>query len=131
MSYDPSVFREVSVNLGKRHSALLSLLSTSMADCLLIQEPPWTILTTLHSDSNPVSISCHCALHHPAWSSLAPPPLYVANNHGPYVMIYWRCSLPFSFSLAPISQFYFLLSIDILASNFSLKLVNFYHHVPW
>ena len=130
MSYDPSVFRVVSVNLGKRHSALLSLLSTSTVDCLLIQEPPWTISTPLHSDSDPAGIVHRQAVHHPAWSSLAPPPPYVALNHGPHVMIYWFHSLPFSFTLALGPQFYFFLSVDVLAPHFSLRLLNFYHHVP-
>ena len=130
MSHDPSVFRVVSVNLSKRHSALLSLLSTSTVDCLLIQEPLWTISTPLCSDSDPDGVARHRAIHHPTWSSLAPPPPYVVTNHGPHVMIYWRRSLPFSFSLAPIPQFYFLLCIDVTTLGFSIWLVNFYHHVP-
>ena len=130
MSHDPSMFHVVSVNLSKCHSALLSLLSTSTVDCLLIQEPPWTISTPLHSDSDLASVAHHCALHYPAWSSIALPPPYVASNHCPYIMIDWQCSLPFSFLIAPVSQFYFLLSVDVSAPNFSLRLVNFYHHVP-
>ena len=130
MQHDPHSFHMVSVNLGKCHAALLSLLSTSSADCLLIQEPPWTISTPLHSDSDPTGTPRYQALHHPGWSFLAPPPPYVALNHGPHVMIYWCRSLPFSFTLAPTIQTYFLMGVDIMAPGFSLRLFNFYHHVP-
>ena len=96
MSHDPLSFHVMSVNLGKRHAALLSLLSTSSADCILIQEPPWTISTPLRSDSDPMGVLRYQAICHPAWSCLFPPPPYVALNHGPHVMIYWRSSLPFT-----------------------------------
>ena len=130
MSHDPLSFHVMSVNLGKRHAALLSLLSTSTADCILIQEPPWTISTPLRSDSDPAGVSRYQPLRHPAWSCLFPPPPYVALNHGPHVIIYWCSSLPFSFCLAPMPQLYFLMGVDVSAPGFSLRLVNFYHHVP-
>ena len=65
MQHDPLSFVVMSVNLGKCHMALLSLLSTSSVDCILIQEPPWTISTPLHSDLDPSGIPHHQALHHP------------------------------------------------------------------
>ena len=130
MSHDPLSFRVMSVNLGKRHAALLSLLSTSSADCILVQEPLWTISPPLCSDSDPAGVPRYQALRHPAWSCLFPPPPYFALNHGPHVMIYWRSSLPFSFTLASGSQLYFLMSVNILAPGFFLCVFNFYHHVP-
>ena len=54
----------------------------------------------------------------------------VALNHGPHVMIYWHSSLPFTFMLTPLPQFYFLMGVDISAPDFSLQIFNFYHHVP-
>ena len=130
MQHDPHSFHMVSVNLGKCHAALLSLLFTLSTDCLLIQEPPWTISTPLCSDSDPTGIPQYQALHHPGWSFLAPSPPYVTLNHGPHVMIYWHCSLPFSSTLTPTVQTYILMGVDIVAPGFSLCLLNFYHHVP-
>ena len=120
----------VSANVGKCHSALLSLLSTSSADCILVQEPAWTITPPLQSDSDLAGVPCYHALHHPSWSFLVPPPPYVACNHGPHVMVYWYHLLPFSFSLAPIPNSYCLLGIDVSSTDFFLWIINFYHHMP-
>ena len=34
------------------------------------------------------------------------------------------------FTLVPMTQTYFLMGVDVMAPGFSLRIFNFYHHVP-
>src|SRR5579863_10546165 len=81
----------LSVNLGRRHSALEDLLQSSPFQILLIQEPSWVTLTNDRSDSIPTGLQHYGTAKHSAWTTFLPP--LDPNNTRPRVAIFVRNSL--------------------------------------
>src|SRR5487761_1223243 len=72
MSEHPSI---LSVNVGKRHASHESILQTSSADILLIQEPAWFNLVPSRSDYNPDGTPSWGTCRNDMWEVYLPPRL--------------------------------------------------------
>ena len=121
----------LSVNTGKRREMLTALLQLTFADILLIQEPAWSAIIPERSDMDPEGKSRYGEVCHPKWTALAPLPPYHPAFKGPHVMIYCRTEVLSTLSIAIVPSFntYHSLMIDLAGEAFSLRVLNFYHHV--
>jgi hypothetical protein len=63
----PEIFTILSANMNWSNYKLISLLETTDASCLLIQEPWWGPLVPLCLDSNPNGHPCFGTVKHPLW----------------------------------------------------------------
>jgi Endonuclease-reverse transcriptase len=120
----------LSVNMNRSNPKLISLLQSSPADCILVQEPWWGNLVPQRSDDDPDGVPTLGTVSHPAWSALTPD-LSASPDGAPRVITFIRKSLTASCSVTPITNlsFYNLLGISLRSPSFSLILINFYHHV--
>src|SRR5579863_6307936 len=119
----------LSANLGRRHSALETLLQSSPAHILLIQEPSWVSLVPEHSDSDPTGIPVYGTARHRDWVAFLPPP----SPDRPRVATFIRSSLVRSWAITtypPFSSYTGLGLIVTLPDHTDpILLLNFYHHV--
>jgi hypothetical protein len=120
----------LSVNMNRSNFKLTSLLQSTSADCVLVQEPWWGSLVPRHSDTDPEGDPSFGTVSHPAWSTFTPPLLSSPDSH-PRVITFICKRLSASLSVALITDlsFYDLLGISLRSPSFNLTIINFYHHV--
>jgi Endonuclease-reverse transcriptase/Reverse transcriptase (RNA-dependent DNA polymerase) len=120
----------LSVNMNRSNYKLISLLQSSSADCILVQEPWWGNLVPQRSDHDPDGVQTLGTVSHPAWSVFMPSLSTSPDGH-PRVITFIRKSLVASCSVTPIPDlsFYDLLGISLRSPSLNLILINFYHHV--
>jgi endonuclease/exonuclease/phosphatase (EEP) superfamily protein YafD len=119
----------VSVNINRSNFKLTSLLQTSTADCILVQEPWWGNLVPRRSDTDPDGDPAWGTVAHPGWTVFTPDLSTSPDGH-PRVLTFVRKSLTASCSVTPIAlSHYDLLGLSLRSSGFHLLLLNFYHHV--
>jgi Endonuclease-reverse transcriptase len=120
----------LSVNMNRSNFKLASLLQTTTADCILVQEPWWGNLIPSHSDTDPKGDPTLGTVAHPGWTVFQPNVSSSLDGH-PHVLTFVCKSLAGSCSVTPISNLadYDLLGLSIHSSRFNLIIINFYHHV--
>jgi Reverse transcriptase (RNA-dependent DNA polymerase)/Endonuclease-reverse transcriptase len=122
----------ISVNMNRSNFKLTSLLQTTSANCVLVQEPWWGNLIPRHSDTDPDGDPALGTVSHPAWTVFTPNLSSSPDGH-PRVLTFVRKSLAASCSVTPIGDLadYDLLGLSLRSSRFNLIIINFYHHVRW
>jgi Endonuclease-reverse transcriptase len=119
----------LSVNINRSNFKLTSLLQTTAADCILVQEPWWGNLVPRRSDMNPDGDPTLGTVAHPGWTVFTPDLSSSPDGH-PWVLTFIRKSLTASCSVTPIDLVHYdLLGLSLRSSGFNLILINFYHHV--
>jgi hypothetical protein len=120
----------LSVNMNRSNFKLASLLQTTSADCILVQEPWWGNLIPRHSDTDPDGEPVLGTVSHLAWTVFTPNLSSSPDGH-PRVLTFVRKSLMASCSVTPLGNLavYNLLGLSIDSPRFHLIVINFYHHV--
>jgi Endonuclease-reverse transcriptase len=120
----------LSVNMNRSNFKLTSLLQSSFADCILVQEPWWGPLVPKRSDTDPDSELSFGTVSHPAWTAFTPSISGSPDGH-PRVITFFRKRLLASCSVTPIADlsFYDLIGLSLRSPSLNLSLINFYHHV--
>jgi endonuclease/exonuclease/phosphatase (EEP) superfamily protein YafD len=118
------------VNMNRSNFKLTSLLQSTTADCLLVQEPWWGALIPQCSDTDPDGCPAFGTIAHPAWSAFTPPSSSSPDGH-PWVITFLRKRLLASFTVTPSPDLssYNLLGLTLASPSFHLTIINFYHHV--
>jgi endonuclease/exonuclease/phosphatase (EEP) superfamily protein YafD len=120
----------LSVNMNRSNFKLTSLLQSTTADCLLVQEPWWGALIPQRSDTDPDGCPTFGTVAHPAWTAFTPPSSSSPDGH-PQVVTFFRKRLLASLTVTPSPDLssYNLLGLTLTLPTFHLTLINFYHHV--
>ena len=120
--------RILSANMNCQPDALISLLETTDAHILLIQEPSWGRLVPKKSDTDPEGIEVKGTCSHPKWRTILP--ITMANDPSPHVAIFLRTNLTDSitYSIIPDTNSYSCLGIR-LDTEIPIFIINYYHHV--
>jgi Endonuclease-reverse transcriptase len=120
----------ISVNMNRSNFKLTSLLQSTSADCVLVQEPWWGNLIPWRSDSDLDGDPTLGMVSHPVWSVFTPNLSSSLDGH-PQVITFIHKSLSASCSVTPIGDltFYDLLGLSLHSPSFNLIIINFYHHV--
>jgi hypothetical protein len=119
----------LSANMNHSNHKLITLLETSDATCLLIQEPWWGPLVPHHSNTDLDGEPSFDTVAHPNWTAFSPPvsgePLH------PRVIIFIRKDLLTSITVIPIPNLlhYDLLGLTLEGHSFKIHILNFYHHI--
>src|SRR5579863_1967670 len=125
----PESLTLLSANLGRRHSALETLLQSTPAHILLIQEPSWISLVPEHSDSDSTGVPVYGTACHADWITYLPPP----SPDRPRVATFIRSSLVHSWVITTYAPFSSYSSLGLLLTHPDhpdpILLLNFYHHV--
>src|SRR6267142_1075296 len=87
----------LSVNVRKSHKDLETILETTLADILLVQEPSWVRLVPLRSDTDPLGVETQGSVNHPKWNALFPPLAGPTPDSRPLVTTFLRKSSTHSF----------------------------------
>src|SRR6267142_2461460 len=103
----------LSVNVRKSHKDLETILETTLADVLLVQEPSWVCLVPLRSDTNPLGEDTRGSVNHPKWNALFPPMAGTAPTSCPLVTIFLCKSSTHSFIVSILPSFSSLTSLGI------------------
>jgi hypothetical protein len=82
------------------------------------------------SDHNPEGNKCLGTVYHPHWMTFAPFP-DPSPDHHPHAIIFIHKLLLSTLTVTPIAGFshYDLLGLLLKGPNFTLQILNFYHHV--
>jgi hypothetical protein len=120
----------LSVNINRSNPKLISLLESTTADCVLVQEPWWGTLIPRRSDTDPEGDPSYGTVSHPAWTAFVPG-LSSSPDHQPRVITFVRKQILRSCPVTPIGDlsFYDLLGLSFRSHGFTLTIINFYHHV--
>jgi hypothetical protein len=120
----------LSVNMNRSNHKLISLLESTSADCILVQEPWWGSLVPRRSNTDPDGDPSFGTVSHPAWTTFTPT-LSSSPDLRPRVITFVRKDTLRSCSVTPITDlsFYDLLGLSFRSQDFSLTVINFYHHV--
>ena len=118
----------LSANMNRQPDALISLLETTDAHILLIQEPSWGRLVPKKSDDDPDGIPVRGTCSHPKWRTILP--ITAATDPAPHVAIFLRSDFTSSvtYSITPHMNSYFCLGLR-LDTDDPIILINYYHHV--
>ena len=118
----------LSANMNRQPDALISLLETSTAHILLIQEPSWGRLVPKKSDTDPEGIEVKGTCSHPKWRTILP--VTTHDDPHPRVAIFLRSDITDSltYSILPDANSYTCLGIR-LNTDTPIFIINFYHHV--
>ena len=118
----------LSVNINRQRDTLLTILETTDASILLIQEPSWGRLVPKKSDDDPDGVEVKGTCNHPQWRMILP--LSSPSDPIPHVAIFLHSSLTSSltYSIIPAMNSYTCLGIQIDMDN-PLAIINFYHHI--
>jgi hypothetical protein len=126
----PDALLMMLVNVGHSLATLTTLLASSTADILLIQEPYWGPLVPCHSDTDPNGVPVNGTVGHPKWDTFHP---MLHLTEYPRVATFVRRAASRSFWVVPntLIDEYFALALSFhLPHPFPvLMVVNFYHHV--
>ena len=115
-------------NMNRQSDALISMLETTDASILLIQEPSWGRLVPKRSDEYPDRIEVKGTCSHPWWQTILP--TTSKDDPVPHIAIFLRSDLTNSltYSILPDMNSYVCLGL-CLDTNTPLFIINFYHHV--
>lgn len=118
----------LSANMNRQPNALISILVTTDASILLIQEPSWGRLVPKKSDDNPEGVKVKGTCAHPQWCTILP--LTSPTDPDPHITIFLCSDLTntLTYSILPAMNSYTCLGIR-LNTETPLTLINFYHHV--
>ena len=118
----------LSANMNRQPDALISMLETTDAHILLIQEPSWGRLVPKKSDDNPDGIEVKGTCSHPRWRTILP--ITSATDPPPHVAIFLRSDLTdtLTYSIIPTTNSYSCLGIR-LDTDTPIFIINYYHHV--
>ena len=118
----------LSANMNRQPDALTSLLETTDAHVLLIQEPSWGHLVPKKSDTDPDGIEVKGMCSHPKWHTILP--IMKEGDPPPHVAIFLRSDLTDSltYSIIPDTNSYSCLGIRLDADT-PISIINYYHHV--
>jgi hypothetical protein len=127
--------RIASVNVCKQNERTHALLQTSDYDILLLQEPWYYTIGTLHSDTDPAGTDILGTVRHSLWTCFTPLTPHPESDVCK-VSAYVKSSLLSDtsllirpcYDLAPSSLS--CLVLDLLFPDETLRLVTYYHHVP-
>jgi hypothetical protein len=118
----------LSVNVNRQPSALITILETTDASILLIQEPSWGRLVPKKSDEDPEGVEVHGTCSHPQWRTILP--ITTSEDPVPHVAIFLRTNLTDSvtYSILPEANSYSCLGLHLDIDN-PIFIINYYHHV--
>ena len=118
----------ISANVNRQPSALITILETTDASILLIQEPSWGRLIPKKSDKDPEGIEVHGMCSHPRWRTILP--VMTSDNPDPHVAIFLKTDLTDSmtYSILPDVNSYSCLGLH-LDTDEPIFIINYYHHV--
>src|SRR5882672_7956328 len=103
----------LSVNVRKSHKDLETILETTLADILLVQEPSWVRLVPLRSDTDPLGVETRGSVNHPKWNTLFPPMAGPTPDARPLVATFLRKSSTRSFVVSILPSFSSLTSLGL------------------
>jgi len=106
----------LSVNLQKSHKDLTSVLETTLADILLIQEPSWVQLVPHCSDTDPNGEDTRGSINHPKWNTLFPPMAGLSPDSRPLVATFLCKSTTHLYVVSLLPSFSSLSSLGIVVS---------------
>ena len=120
--------RILSANMNRQPNTLTSLLETTDAHVLLIQEPSWGRLVPKKSDTDPEGIEVKGTCSHPKWRTILP--VMTGRDPHPHVAIFLRSDITDSltYSILPDMNSYSCLGIR-LDIDTPIFIINFYHQV--
>ena len=120
--------RILSVNTNRQPSALITILETTDASILLIQEPSWGRLVPKKSDSDPDGIEVYGTCSHPRWRTILP--ITGIGDPDPHVAIFLRTDFTdsFTYSILPDKNSYSCLGLRLDMEE-PIFIINYYHHV--
>jgi len=110
----------LSVNVRKNHHDLETILETTLADIILVQEPSWVRLVPLRSDTDPLGDETRGSVNHPKWNALFPPMAGPTPDSRPLVATFLRKTTTHSFVISVLPSFSSLTSLGL---NISAGLV--------
>ena len=118
----------VSANMNHQPDALISMMETTDAHILLIQELSWGCLVPKKSDEDPDSIEVKGTCSHPRWRTILP--ITSPSDPPPHIAIFLRSELTDSltYSIIPAMNSYACLGI-CLDTDTPIFIINYYHHV--
>ena len=118
----------LSANINQQPDALISMLETTNAHILLIQEPSWGCLVPKKSDNDPDGITVKGTCSHPKWRTILP--ITSTTDPAPHVAIFLHSDLTMSvtYSVIPTMNSYFCLGLR-LDTDDPIILINYYHHI--
>jgi hypothetical protein len=115
-------------NVNCQPSALITILETTDASILLIQEPSWGCLVSKKSDVDLEGTEVRGTCSHPRWRTIL---LTTSNDDpNPHIAIFLRTNLTntLTYSVIPAMNAYACIGIR-LDTNTPIFIINFYHHV--
>ena len=106
----------------------MTILETTDANILLIQEPSWGRLVPKKSDTNPDGIEVKGTISHPWWRTILP--IVSESDPPPHVTIFLRSDLTnrLTYSVIPDMNSYSCLDIR-LDTDSPIFIINYYHHI--
>ena len=118
----------LSANMNRQPDALISLLETTSAQILLIQEPSWGRLVPKKSDTDPDGITVKGTCSNPNWRTVLP--LTLPSEPPPHVAIFLRndVTLSTTYSILPQFNSYHCLGLRLDTED-PIIFINYYHHV--
>ena len=118
----------VSVNVNRQPSALITILETTNASILLIQEPSWGRLVPKRSDDDPDGVEVYGMCSHPQWRTILP--IITGEDPRPHVAIFLHIELTDSITYSVLSDVnsYSCLGLR-LDTDEPLFIINYYHHI--
>ena len=101
----------ISANMNRQPNALITILETTDASILLIQEPSWGRLVPKKSDDDPDGIEVKGTCAHPQWRTILP--LTSPLDPDPHVAIFLHSDLTntLTYSILPAMNSYTCLGI--------------------
>ena len=118
----------LSANMNRQPDALISMLETTDAHILLIQEPSWGRLVPKKSDEDPDGTEVKGTCSHPRWRTILP--TISPSDPPPHVAIFLRSDLTdtLTYSILPAMNSYSCLGLHLDTST-PICIINYYHHV--
>ena len=119
----------LSVNVNRQPSALITILETTDASILLIQEPSWGRLVPKKSDEDPEGVEVHGTCSHPKWRTILP--ITTDEDPVPHVAIFLRTTFTdaATYSIIPDANSYSCLGLRLDLVDDPIIIINYYHHV--
>jgi hypothetical protein len=115
-------------NMNRQHAALITLLQTTDASILLIQEPWWGHLVPKPSDTDKDGIKVKGTCTHPNWHTITPPSHIDSPEH--HITIFIRTDITASLTYSVLSQMMSYSCIEIcLDVKPPLFIINYHYHV--
>jgi hypothetical protein len=118
----------ISANMNRQPDVLISMLETTDAHILLIQEPSWGHLVPKKSDDDPDGIEVKGTCSHPRWQTILP--ITSTTDPPPHVAIFLQSDLTdaITYSILPVMNSYSCLGIHLNIDT-PIFIINYYHHI--